>query len=90
MISLINLTKRFGSLTAVNNVSLKIQTGEIFGFLGPNGAGKTTTIKMIAGILEPTQGNIIIDGFTKSSLALSFSSLWHRFTAWMAVVRKQE
>jgi len=62
MISLINLTKRFGSLTAVNNVSLKIQTGEVFGFLGPNGAGKTTTIKMIAGILEPTEGNIIIDG----------------------------
>ncbi|MCK4389674.1 MAG: ABC transporter ATP-binding protein [Desulfobacterales bacterium] len=62
MISLIHLTKRFGRLTAVNDVSLEIPTGEIFGFLGPNGAGKTTTIKIIAGILEPTEGTVIIDG----------------------------
>ncbi|NVM20369.1 MAG: ABC transporter ATP-binding protein [Desulfobacterales bacterium] len=62
MLSLINLTKRFGRLIAVNDVSLEIKAGEIFGFLGPNGAGKTTTIKMIAGILEPTEGGVIIDG----------------------------
>ncbi|MBW1739863.1 MAG: ABC transporter ATP-binding protein [Deltaproteobacteria bacterium] len=62
MISLIHLTKRFGRLTAVDNVNLEIPAGEIFGFLGPNGAGKTTTIKMIAGILEPTEGTIVIDG----------------------------
>jgi ABC-2 type transport system ATP-binding protein len=62
MISLIHLTKRFGRLTAVNDVSLEIPAGEIFGFLGPNGAGKTTTIKMMAGILEPTEGTVIIDG----------------------------
>jgi ABC-2 type transport system ATP-binding protein len=62
MISLIHLTKRFGRLTAVNDVTLEIPAGEIFGFLGPNGAGKTTTIKMIAGILQPTEGTIIIDG----------------------------
>ena len=62
MISLIHLTKRFGSLLAVNDLSLEIPAGEIFGFLGPNGAGKTTTIKMMAGILEPTAGTIIIDG----------------------------
>ena len=62
MIRLIHLTKRFGRLTAVNDVSLEIPKGEIFGFLGPNGAGKTTTIKMMAGILEPTEGSVIIDG----------------------------
>jgi len=62
MISLIHLTKRYGRLTAVNDVSLEIPAGEIFGFLGPNGAGKTTTIKMMAGILQPTDGTIIIDG----------------------------
>lgn len=62
MIRLIHLTKRFGSFTAVNDISLEVSPGEIFGFLGPNGAGKTTTIKMIAGILEPTEGSIVIDG----------------------------
>ena len=62
MISLIHLTKRFGKLTAVNDVTLEIPAGEIFGFLGPNGAGKTTTIKMMAGILQPTEGTIVIDG----------------------------
>ncbi len=62
MLSLIHLTRRFGNLIAVNDISLEIRAGEIFGFLGPNGAGKTTTIKMIAGILEPTQGSIVIDG----------------------------
>ncbi len=62
MISLKHLTKRYGSLTAVNDISLEVRAGEIFGFLGPNGAGKTTTIKMIAGILEPTEGSIVIDG----------------------------
>ncbi|MBW1896393.1 MAG: ATP-binding cassette domain-containing protein, partial [Deltaproteobacteria bacterium] len=62
MISLIHLTKRYDRLTAVDDVSLEIPAGEIFGFLGPNGAGKTTTIKMMAGILQPTDGTIIIDG----------------------------
>lgn len=62
MIRLINLTKRFWRVTAVDDVSLEISAGAIFGFLGPNGAGKTTTIKMIAGILEPTAGTVIIDG----------------------------
>jgi len=62
MIKLIHLTKRFGRLTAVNDLSLDIPRGEIFGFLGPNGAGKTTTIKMMAGILQPTGGTVIIDG----------------------------
>lgn len=62
MIQLIHLTKYFGRLAAVNDVTLEVSSGEIFGFLGPNGAGKTTTIKMMAGILEPTEGRVIIDG----------------------------
>ena len=61
LLQLQNLTKKFGTFTAVNDISLKIEAGEIYGFLGPNGAGKTTTIKMLAGLLLPTAGEIIID-----------------------------
>jgi len=63
MIKLINLTKNYGNLIAVNNINLEVAQGEIFGFLGPNGAGKTTTIKMMAGLLQPTNGNILINGY---------------------------
>ena len=56
------LSKDFGSFRAVDDVSLTVGKGEIFGFLGPNGAGKTTTIKMIAGLLKPDQGRITING----------------------------
>jgi ABC-2 type transport system ATP-binding protein len=62
MIKLTNLTKRYGSFTAVNGINLEVPTGELFGFLGPNGAGKTTTLRMIAGILRPTGGTIEIGG----------------------------
>ena len=55
MIRLTNLTKRYGSFTAVDGIDLQVPSGELFGFLGPNGAGKTTTLRMIAGILKPTQ-----------------------------------
>lgn len=57
-----NLTKSFGQYTAVNDISLTVARGEIYGFLGPNGAGKTTTIKMIAGLLKPDSGHIHING----------------------------
>ena len=57
-----NLTKNFGSLTAVNNINLTVNKGEIFGFLGPNGAGKTTTIKLLTGLLKPTSGTAKIIG----------------------------
>jgi ABC-2 type transport system ATP-binding protein len=63
MIKLTGLTKKYGSLTAVNNIDLTIQPGEVFGFLGPNGAGKTTTIKMMAGLLQPNAGSVEICGF---------------------------
>ena len=51
-----NLTRRFGNLTAVDNVNLAVSAGQFFGFLGPNGAGKSTTIKMLTGLLSPTSG----------------------------------
>ncbi|MFO7525802.1 MAG: ABC transporter ATP-binding protein [Ignavibacteriaceae bacterium] len=62
MLQLINLTKKFGNFTAVNNVNIHIKEGDFFGFLGQNGAGKTTTIKMITGLYAPTSGNVLIDG----------------------------
>jgi ABC-2 type transport system ATP-binding protein len=62
MIELKNLTKRYGSVLAVNNINLSIPKGEIFGFIGPNGAGKTTTIRMMGGVLAPTEGSVIIEG----------------------------
>lgn len=63
MIELINVTKSYnGKTKAVDNLNLTIPNGEIFGFLGPNGAGKTTTIKIITGIINPTNGNISING----------------------------
>ncbi len=62
MLKLINLTKKFGNFTAVNNVNLTISEGDFFGFLGQNGAGKTTTIKMITGLYTPSDGKILING----------------------------
>ncbi|MCD6531707.1 ABC transporter ATP-binding protein [bacterium] len=59
-----NLVKRFGEKTAVDGVSLQVKKGEIFGFLGPNGAGKTTTIRMLAGALDPDEGEIQVFGTT--------------------------
>ncbi len=58
-----NLVKRYGDKLAVNNVSLDVSGGEVFGFLGPNGAGKTTTIKMIVGLLQPTSGHVKVAGY---------------------------
>jgi len=58
-----NLLKRYGDKMAVNNVSLAVHGGEVFGFLGPNGAGKTTTIKMIVGLLQPSSGKVTVAGY---------------------------
>lgn len=57
-----NLTKKFGDLTAVSGISFEVKKGEIFAFLGPNGAGKSTTIKMLTTLLEPTSGEITLNG----------------------------
>ncbi|MEO8453054.1 MAG: ABC transporter ATP-binding protein [Gemmatimonadota bacterium] len=62
MIELTNLTKRYGTFTAVNDITLEIPTGTLYGLLGPNGAGKTTTMRMIAGILRPTSGTVTVAG----------------------------
>jgi ABC-2 type transport system ATP-binding protein len=62
MISVKNLTKKFGDFVAVDNISFEVKTGEIFAFLGPNGAGKSTTIKMLTTLLTPTTGVMVLDG----------------------------
>lgn len=62
MIELQHLSKNYSKTVAVNDLTLNIQTGEVFGFIGPNGAGKTTTIKMMGGIIEPSSGVILICG----------------------------
>ncbi|MCC6024176.1 MAG: ABC transporter ATP-binding protein [Thaumarchaeota archaeon] len=61
-IEAVDLTKRFGSIVAVNGVSFEVKEGEIFGLLGPNGAGKTTTIRMLTGLLKPDRGRAAIMG----------------------------
>ena len=63
MIQVENITKKYGSFVAVNDISFEIDEGEIVGFLGPNGAGKSTTMNMITGFIEPTSGRIIVDGY---------------------------
>ncbi len=62
MIRIANLVKKYGEVSAVDDISLDVNAGEIFAFLGPNGAGKTTTIKMLTTLLRPTSGTIQIDG----------------------------
>ena len=62
MIEVKNVTKKYGSFTAVDNISFDVKDGEVVGFLGPNGAGKSTTMNMITGFIEPTDGQIIING----------------------------
>lgn len=64
-----------GAVKAVDNISLDIKSGEIFGFLGPNGAGKTTTLKMIVGLLKPDQGTIIVDGINAWEEPLKVKSM---------------
>ena len=61
-----NLTKRFGDFTAVADLNLDVQAGEIFGFLGPNGAGKSTTIRVLCGLMAPTSGRAVVGGFDVS------------------------
>jgi ABC-2 type transport system ATP-binding protein len=62
MLRLEALRKRYGSFTAVDGIDLSVHRGEIFAFLGPNGAGKTTTIRMVAGVLQPSAGRILVGG----------------------------
>jgi ABC-2 type transport system ATP-binding protein len=92
MIDTENLTRTFGNLTAVNNLNLHIEKGEVFGFLGPNGAGKTTTIRMLACLISPTKGTATVAGYNiqKDPLKVRQSvgiltenpSLYERLTAY--------
>jgi ABC-2 type transport system ATP-binding protein len=66
-IQTVDLTKKFGDFTAVDQISFTVERGEIFGFLGPNGAGKTTTMRMIMGLLPPTSGQVTVLGFDSRS-----------------------
>src|SRR5882757_4914338 len=69
MIECENLTRQFGSFTAVDHVNFKVNKGSIFGFLGPNGSGKSTVIRMLCGILPPTEGSARIAGIDVTSQA---------------------
>ena len=92
MIELNQLVKRFGTLTAVNQISLTIPRGEFFAVLGPNPAGKTTTIKLIAGLMKPTSGSARICGFDIQTEPLEarkrlayvpdYPFLYDKLTAW--------
>ena len=63
MIEVQHLTKRYGRFTAVDDISFRVEKGEILGFLGPNGAGKTTTMRIVTGYMPPTDGKAIVAGF---------------------------
>ncbi|MGH9173669.1 MAG: ABC transporter ATP-binding protein [Vicinamibacterales bacterium] len=63
MIEVQGLTKRYGPVTAVNDVSFRVEDGEILGFLGPNGAGKTTTMRVITGYMPPSEGKVVVAGY---------------------------
>ena len=63
MIEVHNLTKRYGRVTAVDDISFRVERGEILGFLGPNGAGKTTTMRILTGYMPATEGKAIVGGF---------------------------
>ena len=74
LVEIVNLTKKYGTNVAVNNLTVNLPKGKIIGLLGPNGSGKTTLIKMLNGLLTPTEGTIMIDGnyvgtATKSKVA---------------------
>jgi ABC-2 type transport system ATP-binding protein len=92
MIELIHLVKRFGELTAVNDLSLTVPRGEFFAVLGPNAAGKTTTIKILAGLIKPTSGSARVAGFDVQTQPLEarrrlayvpdFPFLYEKLTPW--------
>ena len=86
-----NLGRNFGSIRALDDLSIEVPTGSVIGFLGPNGAGKTTTIRLLLGLLEPTKGRAQVDGFdtvrqadeirTRSGALLEHNGLYERLSA---------
>jgi ABC-2 type transport system ATP-binding protein len=75
VIEIVNLTKKYGTFVAVNDISLTVDRGEIFGFLGPNGAGKTTTIRILAGLSLPTTGLVRVAGHDVTTEAVAAKSV---------------
>ena len=69
MIEAVGLTKRYGSKTAVDNISFTVEPGTVTGFLGPNGAGKSTTMRLIMGLDKPTSGRVTVNGRSYRDLA---------------------
>jgi len=92
MIELIHLVKRFGELTAVDDITLSVPRGEFFAVLGPNAAGKTTTLKILAGLMKPTSGRALVGGFDvlthplearkRMSFVPDFPFLYEKLTPW--------
>src|SRR5437868_13238690 len=92
MIELVHIVKKFGDLTAVNDLNLTVQRGEFFAVLGPNAAGKTTTIKILAGLMKPTSGVARLGGYDvqthplearrKLAYVPDFPFLYEKLTAW--------
>ena len=76
MIEAISLTKKYGGLTAVDDLSFTVEPGQVLGFLGPNGAGKSTTMKMLTGFLAPTAGSARIKGMTSPSIRWRPDAAW--------------
>lgn len=72
MLQIRNLTKKYGKFTALDNLNLTIDQGQIFGFVGPNGAGKTTTMKIVAGLLRPDSGQVYLDGIEQKEHIKAF------------------
>jgi len=92
MLDIKNLSKHFGNIKAVDNLSFNVEKGDVFGLLGENGAGKTTTLRLLATMLKPTQGTATIDGYdlvkepekVRSCIGILFggeSGLYDRLTA---------
>jgi ABC-2 type transport system ATP-binding protein len=92
MIELIHLVKRFGELTAVDDISLSVPRGEFFAVLGPNAAGKTTSLKILAGLMKPTSGRALVSGFDvlthplearqRMAFVPDFPFLYEKLTPW--------
>jgi energy-coupling factor transporter ATP-binding protein EcfA2 len=87
MIETFNLTKKYDDKAVVNNLNMKVEAGEIFGFLGPNGAGKTTTMKMLLGLVHPSSGTGKVAGHHPGFPA--GHRWWHRHDACHAAVNNQ-
>ena len=77
-VSILSLSKHFGSIAAVDDVSLDVPPGEVFGFLGPNGAGKSTTIRVLLGLIRPTTGSAAVFGVPASDVRVA-----HRYLAYV-------